>query len=1316
MMKSKKIFSALLAVCLLMSMLPAAVWAAESDTHTHTFGASAVSGNTATRTCTGCGYVQTVYDQALDVAEEAVIGENYYLAANVEGVLKYFTTGTVTTTAPYSLVTTERIAVAVPVTLESSTLTNEKFEGGFQFTYDNNGSTARIYCMDVLKDATTAGQTGIMDTGVHSQSPYKNRHSFWIDEVGGVKVLRKYGNDNILVVKYFESTGTYRMLGVPEAELANEGVYPVTLLAEHQHEAGTQIGNITDTGHQSGCWCGAMEEETAHTFGAVTSDATANTQSRSCSACGYTEVTYSTQYKQVKYPTIGQTYYLSANVNGQLLSFLATGGYTETTPYSIKTTTTLHTVTLNPALQAGKGEFQLLDVDGKYLYSVAAGAGTTVSSGYITNPERVSFLMDEVNGVSVIRAYGTQNILVAKYSDAKSAWRIWCLPETELANEGVYPVMLSVMDHTHTYATAYEKDETGHWHSCECGETTAKESHTFENGMCICGKREVEIVLEEGIYYLKAAIGDATYYFRKTGSGEKVTDTAPYSLYTDTDKAKATAVDVIEETTGKFSLAYPYNDTTARIYVYDIGTNGTVDTGVNTKNQEAYHHFQWDGDSARLYQTEGGVRYVLAVQELDNTTTGTKQMRMLAVKESDLSDSIVAVTLETHTEHSVDTWVVETPATATTTGLKNGICTACDRQVQEVIPVLTPAFSGKEVSLKDAFSIRFYVDKAVFTEGVYQDPYVTFQMDGAQTTVSTDTQEEDCYVFTFADITPDEMGKTVTATLYANKNDGTQYFVTTEYSVAQYCYEMLEKENIGDTLRTLLVDTLNFGAACQQYRNSSETPVNAALTDEQRSWGSSDPLRTLETCKDTGKNNGEVKWYGVSLLMGERVQMRVYFDAENAENLTVQAQSGGNTWTLEEVQAKDGRYYVDFSHLAPTQMSDAVIFTVYRGEAAVSTPMCYSLESYAQAWIDGNSASDAQKELVTAMIRYGDAAKAYAQRAFDLQEDVLYLGRTYESNHTQWFNWSASGFAVQFQGSGLQAKIASNAPDATNYAYLKVYVDGAEQEDILLDQTMQTVTLAEGLDPNAVHTVEVRKRNSPRSSTAGVLNMELLDGQKLAPPAAKERLIEFVGDSLTVGYSAADVNKTETAWSTKTEDGTKTYSKQVADALNAEYMVTAISGRGVVMNNSGGSGYVLPEVYPELDIYNIPGTDYDFALQPDVIVINLGTNDATNSSLDLTAFQAGVVDFIELVRQNNPNAQILWAYGMRNDKMTAQVAAAIEAAVAQIHEAGDLNVYYLPLALAGDMHLNHPTAAAYAPAGELLIEKINEITGWEVSQ
>lgn len=339
--------------------------------------------------------------------------------------------------------------------------------------------------------------------------------------------------------------------------------------------------------------------------------------------------------------------------------------------------------------------------------------------------------------------------------------------------------------------------------------------------------------------------------------------------------------------------------------------------------------------------------------------------------------------------------------------------------------------------------------------------------------------------------------------------------------------------------------------------------------------------------------------------------------------------------------------------------------------------------------------------------------QTYVEDNYILDQDVLYHGRTYEKDGVQWFNWSASGFTVQFQGSGLQAEIASNAPKATNYAYLKVYVDGVEQPDILLDKTMQTVTLAENLDPSETHTVEVRKRNSPRSSTAGLVSMMVQDGTKLTPPEEKEMLIEFVGDSLTVGYSAAITDPAAvTAWSTATEDGTKTYSKQVADAFNADYMVTAISGRGVVMNNSNDGAPWFPDIYPELDYYNDRGTAYDFALQPDVIVINLGTNDATNSNLDIDVFQAGVVSFIELVRQKNPNAQIIWAYGLRQDTKTAQVATAIEAAVTQIRNS-DTKVHYLPLDLVSSSQtdLNHPLAEGYTASGEKLIAKITEITG-----
>lgn len=1012
---------------------------------------------------------------------------------------------------------------------------------------------------------------------------------------------------------------------------------------------------------------------------------------------------------------------------------------TTTKPYSLYTTTDIaeapvYTVVRTECEGTTEYMIQFHDAAGNkdyILYILTSGVGpndpskgnTHAKHHFLWNEEKQYFYQLEGSEVYVLvmkNMTATYDATSKLPKMTQNEWRITCAPVTELDTEGVYPVSLAYHSHSYTVPTQIVGDAVNHRLDCACGsQGTELVTHSYdEDRTCVCGKRE-SVSLQEGIYYLSGTVNGTTYYFRKTGTGESVSHTAPYSLCTTADKSAATLVDVIQEQTGKFSLAYPYGDNTARIYVYGK-TGGTVNTGVNTKNAEDYHHFQWDSENQWFYQMEGNTKYVLAFKELKNNNTGNNEIRVQAVPD-DPSNTIVAVKLEAHTQHSCDTWVIETPATTSTTGLKTGTCTVCGRQVQEVIPVLIPAISGRSISLQDAFSINFYVEKAAFADGVYRNPYVIFELDGKQTKVSEYSLKDECFVFAYEDITPDKMGKMVKATLYAEKQDGTEFSVTKEYSVAEYCYAALDMEQTGDAMRRLLVDTLNYGAVCQRYQNSdvaAEDLVNAALTEEQRAWGSDETIRELESCRGVEKKveAPSASWYATSLLMGDAIQMRHYFRAEDVTDLTVQAESAGGKWILEDIQTKNGMYYVDFGGLDPAQMDEKVSFTVYRGETAVSDTLHYSIASYAKVWLEREDTRPQQAELVKAIIRYGDAAKAYVDRVYDLQADVRYLGRTYERNETQWFNWSASGFSVRFQGSGLKAKIASNAPNATNYAYLKVYVDGVEQEDILLDAKEQTVILAEGLDPEQTHTVEVRKRNSARSSTAGVVWMEVLDGQKLAPPAAKEKLIEFVGDSLTVGYSASKEAMEETKWSTKTEDGTRTYSKQVADAFDAEYMVTAISGRGIVMNNQNASAPWFKDIYPKLDLYNDPDTAYDFSLQPDVIVINLGSNDATNNDLDLDVFQAGVVSFIQLVRSNNPNAQILWAYGMRHiegtDVKHVEVGERIQAAIAELN---DPEVYYLQLDAVDtktQLHITHPIASAYAPSGEAIIEKIAEITGW----
>ena len=519
---------------------------------------------------------------------------------------------------------------------------------------------------------------------------------------------------------------------------------------------------------------------------------------------------------QITEPAIGESYYLGANVGGTMMYFRH-GTISDTVPYSLVVTDNIdHNWTSLVTLEDPSATYEKYTEGFQLTYINPTNSNlgriycmdsltTTGNKGIMdtgvnsTVPykNRHNFYVDDVNGVAVLKSTGNGNILVVKKVPqtvsgvTTNVWRMLGVPEQELANEGVYPAML-LQKHTHSYG---------------------------EDGSCACGKRE-PVSLQEGVYYLTGTVNGTTYYFRQTISGESVTSTAPYSVYTTADRSAATFVDVILESSGGFSLGYPYNANTARIYVYDVGNNGTVDTGVNTANVQANHHFTWDADNAYLYQMEGSIKYVLAIKQLKNSNTGSMEYRVLAVPESELSSTVVPVGVEAHTQHSCDTWVVNTPATTGSTGLKTGICTVCGREIQEVIPVLTPAFYGKSISLQDDISLHFYVKKETFAEGVYANPYVIFEQDGQQTAISAYTQKDDYYIFSYDDITPDKMGEAVTATLYADKQDGTQFTVSTSYSVAEYCYEALEMEQTGDALRRLLVDTLNFGAACQLYRNS----------------------------------------------------------------------------------------------------------------------------------------------------------------------------------------------------------------------------------------------------------------------------------------------------------------------------------------------------------------------------------------------------------------------------------------------------------------------------------------------------------------
>ncbi len=356
------------------------------------------------------------------------------------------------------------------------------------------------------------------------------------------------------------------------------------------------------------------------------------------------------------------------------------------------------------------------------------------------------------------------------------------------------------------------------------------------------------------------------------------------------------------------------------------------------------------------------------------------------------------------------------------------------------------------------------------------------------------------------------------------------------------------------------------------------------------------------------------------------------------------------------------------------------------------------------------SANGVNEEVYTATVTTSNPAKLF----YDIENEVRWLGRTYSKDGMHFFNWSASGFEFTFKGSGVRAEIVSNAPGGNNTAYIKVFINGIEQPDIALTKARQTVTIAEGLDPNNTYTIRVVKRTNARSSTAALLSLKLDDGEKLAPPAEKEKLIEFVGDSITVGYAACVGNAT--SWSTATEDGTKTYSEYVANAFGADYNVIAVSGRGICRNYGNTTERLIPLLYQSLDDYNLEGVKYDFKRQADVIVINMGTNDASGTVTDLTAdeFKAGLKAFLVDVRAKNPNAEIIYAYGMLSGGWITQIKQVVE----ELRTAGDSHITFLKLEACkgSEQALGHPTAESYISRGDAIIELIESLTGWKAGE
>lgn len=346
------------------------------------------------------------------------------------------------------------------------------------------------------------------------------------------------------------------------------------------------------------------------------------------------------------------------------------------------------------------------------------------------------------------------------------------------------------------------------------------------------------------------------------------------------------------------------------------------------------------------------------------------------------------------------------------------------------------------------------------------------------------------------------------------------------------------------------------------------------------------------------------------------------------------------------------------------------------------------------------------------------------------EENVKLIGRTHlEDDNNLWFALSGTGFEFEFTGKNLEFSLigdgASRKSDnEENYARYAVYVDGERVIDKQLDSPEATVKVIEA-EEEKTSVVTFIKLSECAMSTLGV--KPIVTEGTIKPTAEKDLKIEFIGDSITCGYGVDDEVK-ENHFKTATEDVTKAYAYKTAKALDADYSMFSTSGYGIISGYTDGDkpikAQTIPQYYESLGFsynsfaeYMAPNNiDWDFSRYvPDLIVVNLGTNDASycKSLKDRSEdYAAEYTVFLKKIRKNNPDAKILCTLGVMGDSLFPYVEKAVEDYTA---ETGDTNIDTLrfkpqdgSLGYAADWH---PTEATHQQASEALVEKIKEIMG-----
>jgi hypothetical protein len=331
---------------------------------------------------------------------------------------------------------------------------------------------------------------------------------------------------------------------------------------------------------------------------------------------------------------------------------------------------------------------------------------------------------------------------------------------------------------------------------------------------------------------------------------------------------------------------------------------------------------------------------------------------------------------------------------------------------------------------------------------------------------------------------------------------------------------------------------------------------------------------------------------------------------------------------------------------------------------------------------------------------------------------IEYTGRIDFSNPLKpRFSYSGVSVRACFQGTNISLILN----DAGNQNYYNVILDNVVISRLQTKTSLNAYSIASGLK-DTIHEIELFKLTEEWLGKTQFCGYLLDKGKTLVEISNKrELLIEFIGNSITCGYGNEGING-DGGFTAKTENHYQTYAAITSRSFNAHHLAVCKSGIGIYRNYDGpvsGNSDCMTNNYQRI-YFSDASPIYTFAHKPDLICIDLGTNDFSTGKGDSAQYVNHYLQFIDTLQLKNDGADILCLLGpMLGGTDLIRVRKYLEFIVDSANNKKNGKVFFFEMSQqTGNLGIGsdyHPTVAQHLKNAKELINCIAALKSWPVT-